>query len=564
MIMMFLIQVQLQLYLLFISALFLTTTFAQDDFQKKPNILLILADDVGTGDIPVYWNSSIVKMPNIERLAKLGVRFKDAHSTPLCAPSRYMLLSGNYAHRGFRPNGSWMFWENQNQFLNHQKSIATVLSDAGYQTGMFGKWHLGARLPTHDKQDLYPIIKDYGRLLSDPLFNWNEPIIEGPQEIGFDHSYITVGGIQDPPYSFMRDGYLTTSASDVRYWEKGWYEMPFGTSIIGSKHPGEGDKNWDSTAYNMIIVNETSQFIDDHLQSNPENPFFAYVALGAAHVPHSPPDKYLDGSPVKGEYLTRHACMLLEMDKVVGSLVSLIENKQIAEDTIIIFTSDNGGLLKTDQVSDHRTSGPLRGSKSEIYEGGHRVPLIMRYDGSFPSNKIRNRIVGLNDLYATICHLIGVEIPSGSAQDSVSFAEYITSTSKETQKKLRTSIGTWTYKNSKLLEEAIRLRLLKLIHSTANSTYELYDLAADVSETVDLINEPKYAKKVRRMKRRLSALSPCPTHNKVHEGLFFVSKLNATKGCRWFEKKTLKRCEKHFEGGIHCGNVCVRNQEWCQ
>ena len=97
---------------------------------SRPNILLILADDVGTGDIPVYWNSSLVDMPHLDRLASMGVTFKDAHSTPLCAPSRYMLLSGNYAHRGARPNGMWGFWRNSNQFRKYEKSIADVLRDA--------------------------------------------------------------------------------------------------------------------------------------------------------------------------------------------------------------------------------------------------------------------------------------------------------------------------------------------------------------------------------------------------------------------------------------------------
>jgi len=108
---------------------------------KKPNILLIMADDVGTGDIPLYWKSSLVDMPNIQRLADMGVTFKDAHSTPICATSRYMLLSGNYVHRGFQPSGVWRTWDKPSQFLPHQKSIADALKDGGnYVTGMFGKW----------------------------------------------------------------------------------------------------------------------------------------------------------------------------------------------------------------------------------------------------------------------------------------------------------------------------------------------------------------------------------------------------------------------------------------
>ena len=139
--------------------------------KRKPNILLILADDVGTGDVPAYWNSSLVDMPNLDRLSSMGVTFMDAHSTPLCAPSRYMLLSGNYAHRGHRPNGSWNWRGNGNQFRKVQKGIAKVLRDkVGYHTGMFGKWHMGAGAPTKDGTQATD--NDFKRVLTSSTFNW--------------------------------------------------------------------------------------------------------------------------------------------------------------------------------------------------------------------------------------------------------------------------------------------------------------------------------------------------------------------------------------------------------
>ena len=150
--------------------------------------------------------------------------------------------------------------------------------------------------------------------------------------------------------------------------------MPHGKSKIRFK--GEGDKGWDSTAYNMILVNETTQFIDAHIQSDTASnrPFFAYVALGSVHIPHSPPDYYLDGTPIAHEYRSEHLDMLLEMDKVVGSLTKVIEDRKLEEETIIIFTSDNGGLKLSELELDlgHESSGPLRGQKGMIYEGGTR------------------------------------------------------------------------------------------------------------------------------------------------------------------------------------------------
>jgi len=334
--------------------------------------------------------------------------------------------------------------------------------------------------------------------------------------------------------------------------------MDHGKSKIG-KHPGQGDKGWDSSAYNMMLVNETTRFIDEHLAEKTSEPFFAYVALGAVHVPHSPPDHYLDGSPVKEEYPTRHLDMLLEMDKVVGSIVSHIEERNIAEDTIIIFTSDNGGLRHSHDTTDHRTSGPFRGQKGTIYEGGHRVPLIMRYDNVFPENQTRKHMVMLNDIYATICELVGVAIPYGSAQDSISFADYIESAKNKSGR--RKKLATWVHEFNFVKEEAIRFGNMKLIHNAFDSTFQLYDLSSDPSESIDLSKNQTYAKKMQTMHKKLQETGPCPDD---HTGKFSVKGQPNRKGCNWF-RKNKNRCTRHsIEGKNYCASICGHNnQKYC-
>lgn len=341
--------------------------------QKKPNIIIMMADDVGTGDIPFYWNgdnTSLVDMPNLERLSHKAVLFEDAHSTPLCAPSRYMLLSGNYPHRGRVPYGTWNLKGDSNHFMDDQRSIAQELADAGYRTGIFGKWHLGAKVPPHG-------IKNISHPLTELLHDWSMPLIDGPGDIGFHESLISTGGLQAVPYAFFRNDMLDFNPQDTKWWASNTSSnTSYGLNKFEDGKDGEGDPNWDNSAYDMILVNETKEFIERHLEESPEKPFFAYVAFGAVHTPHAPPTKYIDGSEVEGRYMSNHLDMLGLMDKAVGSLMDTIEEKNMEEETIIIFTSDNGGLVYPDETG-HRASGPLRGAKSDVYEGGHRVPLLI-------------------------------------------------------------------------------------------------------------------------------------------------------------------------------------------
>jgi arylsulfatase A-like enzyme len=531
-----------------LGSLLMALVCSKDDFMgfKRPNILLILADDVGTGDIPSYWGTGKVKMPNIDDLVAKGIMFTDAHSTPLCAPSRYILLSGNYQHRGTNRGGTWTVGSDS-QFKSDQQSVAQVLRDGGnYHTAMYGKWHLGGMVPPNG---IRPSASYYEDLLRNEGHNWTLPLGQGPQDIGFDSSLITIGGIQSPPYVFLRDGYITTQVANVTYWDVGTYPMRQGMSMI--RTAGEGAPGWDSTAYNMILVNETVNFLDDHLSTRAADPFFAYVALGSVHIPHSPPYFYLDDTAVAGKHETSHMDLLGEMDKVVMSLVEALKERQLLKDTIIVFTSDNGGLASSKDYN-HMPSGPLRDNKGSIYEGGHRVPLVMRWDGTFPSGTNRTQLVGLNDLFSTLCEFARVEIPQLQAQDSVSFANYIQSGNTEG---LRQYLCTWKYNDAD--EAAIRKSNFKLIRKSSQDV-ELYDLENDLSESNDISSDPAHQEMIREMLTVLSSIEledPPPRHCSGQD-TFNVEGLSTKMCCKWARRKQKRRCKDFPEVRENCPLLC--------
>ena len=202
-------------------------------------------------------------------------------------------------------------------------------------------------------------------VLSNNYHNWSLPLDGGPRDIGFDYSAMAPEGVHRAPFAFIRNNFLVPDESEIVYWNAGTYDMPHGQSIImEGVLEGDGDQNWDSTAFNMIVVNETIAFLDGHMQDRASDPFFSLVSLGAVHLPHSPPDKYIDGSPVAGQYPSKHMDLLGEVDKVVGSLVEALADRGQLEDTIIIFTSDNGGLnFKKKNSTLYDSSGLLRGAK---------------------------------------------------------------------------------------------------------------------------------------------------------------------------------------------------------
>ena len=300
----------------------------------------------------------------------------------------------------------------------------------------------------------------------------------------------------------------------------------------------------------MILVNETESFVEHHLIKRPDDPFFTYVALGSVHAPHSPQYQYLDGSKVKGKYPGDHMDLLGEMDKIVGSLVQILENNRVLNDTIIVFASDNGGLGKSIKYG-HTPSGPLRGQKASVYEGGHRIPFIMRWDnGNLPKGEKRPHLIGLNDLYATILEYAGITKPHIQGNDSISFAKY--AVNRNMKMGLRKELGFWLFQQGVHTYSALRDGSMKLVYNHLDQKSELYDLSNDLFETTDISSND--TELVLQMKSRLLELGPCQNRQGKFRIKFNHNNVTISKNCGWVSRKW-QRCYLP-EAALYCAKTC--------
>ncbi len=360
----------------------------------KPNIIFIMGDDIGWGDFRCYNPQGKIPTPNLDRLANQGLRFTDAHTpAALCAPTRYAVATGNYTWRGRAPGGTWG-WNQTPQFLPGQKTVGHLLQDAGYRTGLFGKLHFGGefeKLPS-------------GR----PDFS--KPMRTGPIQWGFTYSYVLLGGHQAPPYMFFEDNRLVGDPKKVTQLQAG--QLNGGTVPA----PGPGLPDWDSRKVGQTLVEKTIAFIDQAQGK----PFYVHLSTDGAHGPYTPPDNLL-GTPVKGaSKMTPKTDMVLEVDVVVGKLFEALEKRGLLENTLLIVTSDNGGIpTPRDREFGHDAVGGLHGSKSYIWEGGHRVPFLAYWKGKVPTG-VRHQLIGTHDIVPTFVELAGGKFEPDQMLDSVS------------------------------------------------------------------------------------------------------------------------------------------------
>lgn len=502
--------------LMFFAAAFVSA----EEPRPLPNVVFFLADDVGYGDIGVY--GGVVPTPNIDRLARDGMRFIDAHSpAPLCAPSRFSLLTGSNPYRNGRPGGSWNinFSSAFSAGAAHLRegrhlTAGEILQRAGYRTAFLGKGHLGGdAYDTNGK-----VIREENAINT---MDFARGIRDSLNEHGFDYSLLLASGIQHEPYAFFENGRYVpvdpASPPDNRSTvlrTNGRYEISDNgvcEIVEAAKVPARCDVNYDSSQVGRILTAKGLQFIDDHLAINRregrDRPFLLYFSSQAIHVPHTPPidfagDPDVLDRPVKGITGGRTSDVVYELDMQLGALVAKLRDEGLLENTIIFFTSDNGALWpNVVGYGDprHDNNGAFRDYKASVYEGGHRVPFIVRWgDGTAAGSKIApgtvsDQLIIGHDWVATMYELTGQPMAEDQAMDAASLMPILTGTHEDALHDFVIYQAGFAY------DGAIREGRMVLLVDKSNRATELYDLSSDVAQEHDLIADPKYRELVARL-----------------------------------------------------------------
>lgn len=366
---------------------------------KPKNILFILTDDVGYGDLSSY-GSIKTPTPNIDRLATGGLRFTDANAAaPVCTASRYAILTGQYSWRrgvpAIAPGDSTLL------IPTTMPTLPKAMRAAGYSTFVIGKWHLGFGETTPD---------------------WNLPLRPGPLEVGFDR-YFGFPSTNDrvPPVFIEDDRVVGLDPADpirVKFgkkqdWPEGMTDMIDGQVRIGGMSGGKS-----AIFKNRDLADVLTKRVCDTIEANRDKPFFIFFAPHSIHTPLLPHPRFkgTGQTGVRGE-------MINEMDWSIGQVLDTLDRTGLADDTLVIFSSDNGGTRGARAPEDgHKVNGDLRGQKSNVWEGGHRVPLLVRWPGRVPAGTVTTQVTCLIDSYATLSALVGQPLASDAAPDSLDFS----------------------------------------------------------------------------------------------------------------------------------------------
>nr|WP_319267335.1 arylsulfatase [uncultured Draconibacterium sp.] len=387
-----------------LTALFLTACSTKNSVQQKPNIIYILADDLGYGDISAFNEQGKIKTPNIDKLATDGMRFTDAHtSSAVCTPTRYGILTGRYNWRSTLKSGV-LTGKSKALIPSSRKTVAKMLQENNYTTAFIGKWHLGwdwAIKAGEENRGEGWSPEDFDNIDFSKLVN------NGPQELGFDYSYGHSGSLDMAPYVYVENGMPTQipDSSTVNTGKYSWWrEGPTSADFIHE----------DVTPH---FFRKSFQYIKD--MSEQEKPFFLYLALPSPHTPILPTEEWQGKSG-----LNPYGDFVMMIDDYVGQMQEIIKEAGIEENTIVIFTSDNGCApsAKIDELAEkgHYPSYIYRGHKADIFEGGHRVPFIAKWPGKIAPGSTSDQTICTTDLMATCAELVGYQLADNEGEDSYS------------------------------------------------------------------------------------------------------------------------------------------------
>lgn len=449
-----------------------------------PNVVIILADDMGSGDIQHLNGESTIPTPNLNRLAQSGMTFTDAHSpSAVCTPTRYGLLTGRYCWRSRLKRGV-LGGYSEPLLEPGRPTIANVMKGAGYRTAAVGKWHLGMALPMLSGDG------DKSKWDGDPGVDFAGEITDGPTHHGFDHYFGVSASLDMAPYVYIRDRRFTQMPSLQQK------PVPFPHFI----RSGPRAKDFVVDEVLDRLTEEAVQFIS---KSAPESaPYFLYLPLTGPHKPTQPHQRFRGKTG-----LNEYGDFVHQVDWTVGQVLDAVDASGEAQNTLIVFTSDNGSYMyryddpeKKDHVEDvavqgyrpehHRANGPLRGTKADIWEAGHRVPCLVRWPNVVAEQASCSATVCLTDLFATCAEIVNAELDNEVAEDSVSWMGLLSGDA--------VSRGVPVIHHSSGGMFAIRDGRWKLVCGNGSGgreqprgkpfegPYQLFDIEADLAETGDL------------------------------------------------------------------------------
>ncbi len=479
------------------AAVFAVLMLAPCCAQELPNIVIIYADDLGFGDLSCYNEKCSYKTPRLDQMAAEGIRFTDAHSpSTICSPSRYGLYSGNQIYRSTgRGGGAWEGPGGPSYLKPGTLTIAQMLKEKGYRTGVFGKWHVGLTWYDKDGKKLGGGFKN--SLLID--YEKSTPLIDGPNKRGFDESFITPNcPCTDPLYIYIENGMVPVPAT--KRHKRGTLPNP------GGKWRWDNDEGWMAEGFDfmnadLLFYDKTKKFITDHRKNSPDKPFFAVLSTQIAHAPVLPAEEFngkTKGGP-RGDFV-------FELDAIVGRTLDLLKELDIDDNTLVLFNADNGAETLhynwMRQDHDHDASGGWRGVKRDGWEGGHRVPFIARWPGTIPKGRVSKQMTNTTDIFATLASAVGYELPDEAAVDSFDMLPAMLGSQDESESirphlltqsfrgEFQLRVGDWKYLDHKgsggNRYDRGAIQQYALPEDEPEATGQLYDLKSDPGETKNL------------------------------------------------------------------------------
>lgn len=448
--------------------------------QEYPNIIFVLADDLGYGDISVYNKEGKINTPNVDRLAADGIMFTDAHtSSSMCTPTRYGILTGRYNWRTRLKQGV-LTGKSKPLIANDRTTVASLLKREGYNTAVIGKWHLGLGWALKDTTNFGGggwVYKHYDNI------DFSKPIKNTPNDLGFDYSYIIPASLSMPPYVYIKNGEITHIPDTITE----------NTNKYTTWRKGPMVKDFVHADATPTFFKKSFKYINE--MSKEDKPFFLYLALPSPRFPFLPTKEWIGKSG-----LNPYGDFVMMVDDYIGKLDNVIREAGVEDNTIVIFTSDNGCAPQADfdllVEKGHNPSYIYKGHKFDIYEGGHRVPYIVRWPSKIEKGIVTDEVICTTDLLATSAEIVGYELMDDEGEDSYSLLPLFE------QKNLENPLREATVHHSGYGNFAIRKGDWKLImcqgsgggeifpnpikFDESEPPFQLYNLKTDPGEKINL------------------------------------------------------------------------------